>query len=204
VRGELGPDHSRGISIEFDIARCLRARSEYDRVGRTYDDLEPRIRRTFGAESVFAAILLRDRGLLDLARGRSAVAEPRLRQALDLHLKLQGPRHFRVPSFRHGLARALTANGKFDEAERQLRQIIALFPASTTYPHVEVSNALTTLAAVLRRSGRLDEARAALDEARDIILRTAGERSLEMNRAMAEARLLDEASSGRDQASLPR
>jgi len=203
ARAELGPAHSRVFSIELDLARCLRARGEYDEARRRYDDLGPRIDKALGAPSVMAALVLRDRGLLDLARGRPAEAEPRLRAALAMHLQVLSPRHFRVPSFRRGLAQALAANGKLGEAEGQLREILTLFPDSKIYPHIEVSNALTTLAEVLRLAGRSEEARSALGEARDIIARTAGEKSLEMERARAELRRLDEAGSRAGRVSTP-
>jgi serine/threonine protein kinase/tetratricopeptide (TPR) repeat protein len=193
---DLGADHARVISTDLDIARCRVDRGEYDEVSRMYRDLERRVRKKYGQESVFGAIILRDRGLLDLARGRPAAAESLLREALAIHLRIAGPKHFRVPSFRRGLADALAANGKLDEAERQFRATLAILPDPAAYPHVETSDTLTSLGHTLRLAGRLGEARKALDEARRIVLETAGSASREMQRVEAESRSLAAAASG--------
>jgi serine/threonine protein kinase/tetratricopeptide (TPR) repeat protein len=188
---DLGADHSRIISIDLEIARCRLAKGESERVARMYDEIEHRISRALGSRSALVARVLRDRGLLLRSQGRSTAAIPLLEEALSREVEAEGPRHFRVPSFRRALADTLADTGRLAEAERLLRGSVALLPDPAVYPHLELARTLTSLARTLRLGGRRDEARTALAEAEDLIRRTAGEDSLEMGSAAAEGRLID-------------
>jgi tetratricopeptide (TPR) repeat protein len=158
---------------------------------RLYEEIERRIRRAHGDDSALVAIVLRDRGLLERSQGRSAAAVPLLREALSSEIEAEGSRHFRVPSFRRALADALADSGQFADAEHLLQESVALLPNPTVYPHVELARTLTSLARALRLEGRRGEARTTIGQAFDIIRRTAGEDSREMDSAAAEARTID-------------
>jgi serine/threonine protein kinase/tetratricopeptide (TPR) repeat protein len=193
ARAEFGPNHTRVLALERDIITCLMERGEYATAESRLDDLERRARSAKGERSVRMALLLATRGRLDYRRGRMEAAERELRQALDLHVALTGPNHFRIPGLRRNVAEVLTDTGRFAEAEAQLRQALAILPDASTYPYLERALVLTTLGRTLRLRGQRDEARAAYDEAAGIIRRTAGVASREMAHLTEESRLLDAA-----------
>ncbi|MGE5242864.1 MAG: tetratricopeptide repeat protein [Betaproteobacteria bacterium] len=193
ARRELGPTHTRVEAFERDVVECLIERGEYGRADSRLEDLEQRARAAHGARSMRAALLLATRGRLDLRRSRLAAAEREFREALDVHLAITGPKHFRIPEYRRQLAEVLADAGAVEQAEKQLRQALAILPDASTYPYLERALVLTTLGRTLRLAGRRDEARASLDEATDIVRRTAGESSHAMAHVREEVHLLDSA-----------
>jgi serine/threonine-protein kinase len=190
ARESLGASHSRVLTTESAIAEALRDLGRHDEAERVYEDLDRRTRTALGDDSVSVAVLLHHRGLLDRDRGRLALAERRLREALDLHLEAANPRHYRIPSFRRSLAEVLADRGRLPEAEAQLREAIALLPEPAVLPHVERARCLMVLARALRLARRSDEARAALKEAADVAMRTSGPDSAEMAAIRAETGFL--------------
>ena len=193
ARPVLGPTHTRVEAFERDVIACLIERGQYAQAESQLADLERRARAAHGAKSMRAALLLATRGRLDQRRGRLAAAAREFREALDLHLAITGPKHFRIPEYRRQFAELLADTGHPEEAEQPLRQALAILPDASTYPYLERALVLTTLGQTLRLSGRRDEARASLDEAADIVRRTAGGSSQAMAGVQAQVRLLDAA-----------
>ncbi len=203
ARPELGPTHTRVEAFERDVIACLIERGEYSQAESRLEDLEQRAHAAQGARSMRAALLLATRGRMDLRRNRLAAAEREFREALDLHLAITGPTHFRIPEYRRQLAEVLALTGHLQEAEAELRQALAILPDASSYPYLERASVLTTLGQTLRLAGRRDDARASLDEAADIVRRTAGESSQAMADVREEVRLLDAAGPARRDARGP-
>ncbi len=170
----VGPTYSRVLGLERDLAFNRYLEGDYAEAERRFAELEPRTRRTLGAQSQATASLERQRGLLDRDLGRLDSAERRLRSALTHQLASKGPRHYLIPAYRRSLAEVLIDRGRLSEAEPQLRAALALLPDAETLPHVERARALILLARLLTLSHREPEAAASLHEARAILGATTG------------------------------
>ncbi|MEZ5318828.1 MAG: tetratricopeptide repeat protein [Vicinamibacterales bacterium] len=167
-RDLLGPDHSRVLSLEDLVATTRQEQGDLDGAAARFAALEPRIRRVLGDDAMLVTVVMRDRGLLDRARGDLPQAERRLREALGRHLAATGPHHFRIPSFRRALADVLADRGQLAESEAQLRLLLTELPAADDYPYLERALALRSLARTLDLQGRPGEAAAARREAAEV------------------------------------
>jgi serine/threonine-protein kinase len=177
---ELGPTHTRVFGFQREIAECLILRGAHDEAESMLDDLDRRVRERPSHQSVLLARQQAARGRLEHSRGRLKAAEQAFRQAIELQVAAAGSNHYRVPTYRRRLAAVLTEAGRLGEGEDELRSALAMLPDAAAYPHIERARVLTVLARTLRLTGRGAEARASLEEARDIVRRTAGESSQDM------------------------
>jgi hypothetical protein len=115
-------------------------------------------------------------------------AERLLRTALADHLAARPPTHFDIPSIRRNLAQVLIDRGQLDEAESQLRTALRLLPDAKTLPHIERARTLMTLARLQTVRRRWNSAGVSLREAREIVLATTGDGSLDMGRLLLRGR----------------
>ena len=69
---------------------------------------------------------LNNLGFVLLEKGDGRGAEPLLREMLDSGVPRLGPQHFAIATYRANWARALEAEGNFEDAEREFRTAIAI------------------------------------------------------------------------------
>ena len=187
----VGPAHSRILSMTRDIASTWRMLGEYEKAGRTLDDLEPRLREIFGEESVQWVHFLVERGRLDRATGDPDSAVTRIRKAIDIHAQLRGSRHYRTVRFQQWLAEAEIDLGRMASAEEGLRRALSILPDPNDYVTIERAAILTRLGRVLRSQGRLDEAADTLAEARRIVDEVADSACIETGELLFEEALAE-------------
>lgn len=105
----------------IELAEVLRRDSQLDEAAQLASyavaDLEKRAR---GTESHISALYML--GRVQQARGDLEAAEPMLRRAYDLQIKLSGELSDETVNARNGLAELLVVRGKTDEAESLLRR----------------------------------------------------------------------------------
>jgi serine/threonine-protein kinase len=87
-----------------------------------------------------------------------AEAEPLLRSALDVQLKLYGPDNYNVGYARVSLAMLLHDEGKLPESETEFREALALYDKSLPANHQYRAAALMHFARLLVDRGKPDEA----------------------------------------------
>ncbi|MEM9554719.1 MAG: serine/threonine-protein kinase [Acidobacteriota bacterium] len=159
-------DHAEVVRSEHFLASTLAGVDRYDEAEELMTRLvevarltsDPEVRRQLPD-------LLHSYGWLLHLRGRSAAAEPPLREALALKLAVLDPDDRSVLSTRRNLARVLRALGRADEARRETRAVLEARLAS---PHATASDITTSWSDVAMEAfadGELQEAEEAFREA---------------------------------------
>ncbi len=181
-----GRDGTTSINLQREIGQCHQLLGEYDAAREAYSRAEADLLRSGRRRSDSFVVLRLHQGLLAWERGDLASAERLLREAVTLHVSVQGPSHFRTAVLRGRLAEILIDRGKLDQAEAELRDGLSRLPPPEERPHVGAAFILIRLARIARLGGKTDAARDSLDRARRVILETRGGESVEMGELLLE------------------
>ena len=131
-------------------------------------------RRVYGPDNPTTAVLSQNLGLTLHRRGRSAEAEPLLRDALRGLERALGPDHPNIGPTMKTLALALDATGREAEADSLFQASIAFTRRVVGEDHPDLATALFDYGSVLMRRGELERARALIDEAVEVSRHTEG------------------------------
>ena len=189
--GLIGARHPRALVTARSIGACLAALGDLPAARRQLLAAAHDTAAALGTGSRVHAAVQAELAALDAMEGRPERAEALMREVVRTYVQGVGPKHFALAGQRRRLAEALIETGKIDEAESLLRGSLDLLPATEAYPHVERARILIRLGEILRQSRRVGEATGALDEAREIIGLTSGDRSLEMGLLLVQRAALE-------------
>jgi serine/threonine-protein kinase len=118
------------------------------------DDIE----KDFAGEPEIVADLRTTVGLTFLAQGKTDLAEPHLRQALEARRRLFGREHHDAATSLYNFGQLLQARGEAAAAENCYRQSLAVLRRLLGSEHLEISNVLHNLAHTLALQGKNAEA----------------------------------------------
>ena len=121
--------------------------------------------RAYGPVNADVAASVNNLGLLYLAQGRHAEAEPLLRRSLAIREQV---RHPNVAGSVYNLAALLQAAGRYAEAEALFLRLLAMREQSVGTGHPSYAAALESLALLYVAQGRDAEAQPLLQRAAEI------------------------------------
>jgi serine/threonine protein kinase/tetratricopeptide (TPR) repeat protein len=185
-----GPDGITPINLQREIGQCQQVLGRYDEAEDAYSRTEVDLRRTGRLRSDSFAILRLHQGRLARERGDLAAGERMIEEAVDLHVDVQGPNHFRTAVLRSSLAEVLIDRGELARAETELRDGLSRLPAPEERPHADAGRILVLLARIDRLRGHPDAAWESLARARPVVLDTRGALSIAMGELLLEEALL--------------
>jgi tetratricopeptide (TPR) repeat protein/tRNA A-37 threonylcarbamoyl transferase component Bud32 len=150
--------------------------------------------RRVGADFELEAKLANQEGHLLYDRADFAGAEAKYRQTFELRRTAQGDTHPATAAMLANVARAVMAQGHFDEALLLSRKATALLAAALGEDHPKVAQAHNGIASTLLNLGRNEEALVEVEGALKITVSSLGEGHAEvaryrLNRAVALQRL---------------
>ncbi len=136
----------------------------------------------------FVSGILNDLAKINVAQGKYAKAERRIRRALAIREKAFGPEHPSVAQSLNDLANLYQAQGQYVEAEPLYKRALASFEKALGAEHPYVAQSLENYAALLRNTERNDEAEKLEVRAKAIRGKQHRMREYEIQRARAEQR----------------
>jgi serine/threonine-protein kinase len=189
-----GPDVAERIETADTMAQLARSLCEQS----MFAEGIPLHRRALAARRALApddeeALMRRQWSLSTALRddGRPEEAEPVAREALEIALRLYGPRHANTAESRFRLGFILSVHRKLDEAEAQQREALALQRALLGARHPACGESLLRLGQTLIRKRQAAEGESLVREAVQVLREAYGEEHPSTSRARSNlARLL--------------
>ena len=114
--------------------------------------------KEFGFQSEESAHLLNRAGYYLYARGQLGLAEPLLRQAMEIRRQVLGEQHPSFATSLNNLAELCRSTGRNEEAERLFRQALAIDRKVLGEQHPDFATDLSNLASLYDSMGRYEEA----------------------------------------------
>ena len=142
VEAEYGPSHPKMARAIERVATTLDKLGKHDEALAMYDRA---LAIVGSADTGVAALLASSSGTALMEAGRDAEAEVRLRRALAIHEKLQGPDHPEVGSSLVNLANVLDKLHRDDESLGLRERALKIFEAKLGGEHPLVAATLVTI-----------------------------------------------------------
>lgn len=173
-RRELGPRHPDVLTSLGNLATLTGRSGDPDSALALHKEVLA-LRRARGPDEQSVAVTLNNMGSLLLGADRYAEAEPYLREALDIQLRLLPREHPDVALSMSNLASLYREQGRYDDAEPLYREALALRRSvlGPWHPRVGISHYQIARLHYLR--GQLDSAEANFRATLEIDRRTYGD-----------------------------
>jgi len=196
-RRVLGPEHPRTLMAQSGVGLVLQAQGKGKEAESAYRETLEARRRTLGADhpDTLDSMQLLASALVD--EGRISEAEPILGESLEGSRRKLGPDHPITLSAMTALGDVRARLGHLDEADRLLADALAAARRTLPPGHRLTGRTLLCIGRCQTARGRLPEAEASLAEARGILQRAEPVQIPKVEKALAELRAREGASSGK-------
>ena len=140
----------------------------------------PEIRIAQNSSELEAAKRLNQQAIQLYRQGRYGEAEPRLKQALEIHRRVLGDDHPATATSFNNLALLYRAQGRYGEAEPLFQKALAIRRRILGDDHPDTASSLNNLAELYRAQGRYGEAETLYQQALEIKRRVLGDDHLDI------------------------
>ncbi|NER39036.1 MAG: tetratricopeptide repeat protein [Oscillatoria sp. SIO1A7] len=171
----FGPSHPDTLNIlEALIDLCIKVGQD-DAAEEFAERLRANKQIGDFQETIGAAKRLNNLGMSLLYKGEYGKAEPLLKRASRIYLKLLGEEHPDTASSLNNLAALYVYQGRYEEAELLLQQALSISRKVLGEEHPDTATSLNNLAGLYEKQGRYEEAEPLYERALSIRRKVLGE-----------------------------
>jgi serine/threonine-protein kinase len=164
ARRGYGPEHTRAILVECNLAKARHLSGQLDAALAAFRACVASRRRLLGSEHPDVAFALNNQALVHTERYEHDEAERLHLESLAIHRKTYGERHREVAAVLNNLAILAFRRGRYGEAANRFRELTAIWQSLLGRTHPDALTSLNNLGMSLRSDGQLVEAERILDE----------------------------------------
>ncbi|MBW4594736.1 MAG: tetratricopeptide repeat protein [Brasilonema angustatum HA4187-MV1] len=170
----LSPSHPQTLQLLNALTRLCRRIGQYDGADEFAERHNAHVQIGNFEETADVARRLNNIGLSLSEKGEYGKAEPLLKQALQIRLKVLGEEHPDTASSFNNLAGLYEFQGRYDEAEPLYNQALQIRLKVLGAEHPHTASSFNNLAALYDSQGRYDEAEPLFNQALQISLKVLG------------------------------
>jgi tetratricopeptide (TPR) repeat protein len=198
---KYGGADARVVKTKIALGQTYSAVEHYAQSERLFNEALSAAKRTFGEQSSEVADSLHGLALVNIVKGKFAVAEKQAREAVEIRQKLGAGNEHKAGAAMSVLASALARQGWNEEAETFYKKAVELMQKSEMPLDFELSDTLRTKGLWLQAQGRMPEAMPCFHRAFQIkeqatkydqTAATGGAVTMHWDRGSSEARVLNE------------
>jgi serine/threonine-protein kinase len=167
ARRSYGPDHTKAILIECNLAQARHRAGQFDAALAAFRACVGARRRLLGNEHPDVALSLNNQAQVHSDRLEYDAAERLYLESLAINRKVYGERHREVAASLNNLAVVAFQRGRYADAAGRFRELTTLWQSLLGPRHPDTLTSLNNLGMALRNAGQLAESERVLTQVLD-------------------------------------